>query len=146
MGIGISIGGTLHYPIYRWFDESKQDYSYIDETRFIGYNPDTNDKAVTEKPLYSSILGDLHAQYIVLFFSFTVIALLLEYFLSNKKRNTIASLLDPCFILIAFLFGIQKMTNYWDFPIYMVIIISFVVTKNLICKKFTLKQVLKTLL
>ena len=69
----------------------------------------------------------------------------MQYFLTDKKKRWKDYILDPCFILIAFLFGIQKMTNYWDYPIYMVIISTVLIVKNLICSKFEWKEVLKTI-
>ena len=36
IGIGTSLGGTLHYPIYKWFSKDKANYFFADETRYIG--------------------------------------------------------------------------------------------------------------
>ena len=144
IGIGMSIGGTLHYPIYRWFSKDKASYYFVDETRYIGEKPQTQDKAVTELPSYSTILGDLHAHYLDIIFVYTTLALLLQYFLTYKKYNIKSQLLNLNIILLGFMLGIQRMTNYWDFPIYLVIISAIIITKNLICGKFNLKELLKT--
>ena len=143
IGTSVSFGGTLHYPIYKWILRS-DDYTFIDQTRYIGYKPEVNDKAVTEVPAYSSMVGDLHPHYIDLIFSFTAIALLLQYFLTIKKKKY--PIFDLNIILIAFILGIQRMTNYWDFPIYLVIISSIIISKKIICGKFTKKNVLQTAL
>ena len=144
IGISASIGGTLHYPIYRWLSENPEDYTYVDETRYIGYKPETLDKTATEVPAYSSIVGDLHAHYIDLIFSFTTIALLLQYFLKNKETSKLHKIVN--LILLGLLLGIEKMTNYWNFPIYVVIISSVVITKDLICDKFDFENILSTIL
>lgn len=146
IGLGTSIGSTMHYPIYRWLDSDKENYYYPDETRYIGFKPETEDKGVTENPAYSNILGDLHAHYIVLIYSFLMIALLLQYFTNGKKYRIRDNLLDIRILMIGFIFGLQKMTNYWDYPIYMVIISSVIVTKHLICGKFEKRNILKTIL
>ena len=144
IGISSSIGGTLHYPIYRWLSENPDDYTYVDETRYIGYKPDTEDRTATEVPAYSSIVGDLHAHYIDLIFSFTTLALLLQYFYKNKDTSKLHKTIN--LILLGMLLGIEKMTNYWNFPIYIVIIASVVIVKDLVCDKFSFEGVLNTIL
>ena len=147
IGISASLGGTLHYPIYRWFASNKDNYSYTNETRYIGYDPETSDKTATEVPAYSSLVGDLHAHYIDLVFSLTTIALLAQYFILDKEEKKSNNYIDYLHLfIIAFMLGIQKMTNYWDFPIYIVIISAIIITKNLICNKCNSKSVLKTIL
>ena len=130
IGFSICLGGTLHFPIYKFIDENRSSYYYANATRFIGYNPKTNDQVNTELPAYSSVVGDLHAHFIVLIFSLTSIAILLQY-LTNRKICQL--------FLFAIILSIQKMTNYWDFVAYTVIGCIFIVAKNLLDTKFTLK-------
>lgn len=147
IGVAVSLGGTLHYPIYRWFHPNKANYTYIDETRYIGYKPETNDKAVTEVPIYSTMAGDLHAHYVDLMFSLTTLALLSQYFLApDEKKKWKSFRFYANLFLLAVLLGIQKMTNYWDFPIYLVIIGITIITKELICGKLNFKSIGTTLL
>lgn len=143
IGLSASIGGSLHYPIYRWFNPIEENYSYVDETRYIGYKPEVRDKTATEVPAYSTVVGDLHAHYIDLAFSLVLIGLLVNFFLSNDEDNKIK---NTNLFLIALFLGICRMTNYWDFPIYIVIISAMIVAKKLICHKCEKKSVIDTIL
>ena len=145
IGLSNSIGGSLHYPIYRWFNPISEEYSYIDETRYIGYKPEVPDKTATEVPAYSTIVGDLHAHYIDLAFSLVMIGLLATYFL-NKKEDTDTELKTTHLSLISLFLGICRMTNYWDFPIYIVILSAMIVAKKLICDKCDKKSIINTIL
>ena len=142
IGLNCTLGGTLHYPVYKWLAEENYNYVYTDEVRYIGYKPETNDKTATEVPTYSNKIGDLHAHYADFAFSLTTIALLIQYFKNEKEDKKNYAILA----LIALMLGIQKMTNIWDFPIYIVIISLIIITKELICNKFNKKNFLKTLL
>ena len=85
-GIGSCFGGTMHYTIYRLLAPQEEGYYYPDETRYIGYDVD-RDYVVTEKPAYSNLLGDLHAHYVAIIFSYTTMALLLAFFISDNKQG-----------------------------------------------------------
>ena len=111
--------------------EIPEEYSYIDETRYIGYKPEVEDKTATEVPAYSTLVGDLHAHYVDLVFSLALVGLLAEYFIKEKEEEIKKTHL----LLIALLLGICKMTNYWDYPIYIVIISAMFVGKKLVCNK-----------
>ena len=147
IAIGTSLGGSLHYPIYRWISPDRGNYVYTQEVRYIGAEEDSTDKTATEVPAYSSSVSDLHAHYVDLIFSLTSLAILAQYFIEEKKQNRFkdARFYMQMFI-IAILLGIQKMTNFWDFPIYIVIISAVVITKELICGKFSKKNLIGTLL
>lgn len=148
VGTSTSLGGTLHYSINKLV-LNKSDYSFIDEVRYIGYKPEVDDKTATEVPAYSNIVGDLHAHYIDLVFSLTTIALLAQYFIledNDDKQGKFKLKKYMHLLLIAFMLAIQKMTNYWDFPIYIVIIGAVIIAKELICGKFNKKNIFKTLL
>src|SRR3989344_533588 len=56
----LTLGGNFHTPYYV-LKNGYEKYWYPDATRFIGYNPDTNDKTIHELPSYSFIVSDLHA-------------------------------------------------------------------------------------
>ena len=147
IGLASSIGGTLHYPIYRWFSSDKENYSYIHETRYIGYEPENTEDTATEVPAYSSVVGDLHAHYIDYIFSLTTLALLMAYFMQESndcKKNKYLSCLNV--FLIAFMFGINKMINYWDYPIFLVIISTVIISKQIICGKFNKKNIISMLI
>mgnify|MGYP004510749123 CR=1 FL=1 len=146
IGLSISIGGSLHYPIYRWILNSRDTYYYPDTTRYIGYNPDTDDKALTEVPIYTGILGDLHAHYIDLIFSFVVLGILLEIMLCDKEKNFKQKIFDKKIFLLGFILGIQKMTNYWDLPIYFVIMSVIIIYKNLLRQKLSKSNIIAVII
>ena len=148
-GIAVGFAGNGHYLIYGIILSIKEKlmpgsvmplpdypdkpyfYWFPDSTRYIGYYPDAPDKTIHEFPAYSSILGDLHAHYIDLVFTI-LLAGLLYAFLIRREETRLKSdpslgqllreaLLDPCVILAGLMIGLFKWTNYWDYPIYMVV-------------------------
>ena len=145
-GLSVSIGGTLHYPIYNWIipRDSGDTYYYWESTRYIGYKPETNDKTNTEIPAYTNITNDLHAHYLDIMFVFTTLALLLELLINDEKKETKKRLLNFNILILAIILGIQKMTNYWDFPIYLVVIIVTIIANSLTKYKLEKKNVLIT--
>src|SRR3989344_1992757 len=106
----LSFAGNFHTPIYI-LKEGRDKYWYPDATRFIGYNPETNDKTIHEFPIYSFVVSDLHAHLINLPFVLLYIGLLLRYILLAKR-----SLID--FIPLGFILGVMFMTSAWDFGNY----------------------------
>ena len=97
--LGVCVAGNMHYPIYKWIKpaierlkgNSTASYSYWfpDATRYIGYNPDTNDKTIHEFPAYSFILGDLHAHVINILFVITILAILLSWLFGQTDRRSV---------------------------------------------------------
>jgi len=102
-GVAVCFTGNMHYVIYARFipwlrtmlglDQmasstgySFPGYWFPNATRYIGYNPDTNDKTIHEFPLYSFVLGDLHAHVINIMFVLTVAAVLYAY-LQYRREN-----------------------------------------------------------
>ncbi len=181
-GLSTCLGGTTYYPIYRWALQD-QDYFFADPCYYIGYRPDVPDKTITAFPSYMNIAGDLHAHYFDTMFALTMLALLLQYMLSEDEKSTenIEKLEDNKnqedtknskddakvkiskdgkkikrkgrwkkifnlnIILMGVLLAIQKMTNYWDLPIYLVIIGAVVTVKNFIKYKKFKQKILVTL-
>lgn len=159
--LAISVAGNFHYVVYNMIIPTfqiifhlKTDYvySFYDSTRYIGHYPDTPDDALTEFPSFSAIVGDMHSHYVNLFFVFLLLAILLVYYLNNKKIiesiekekkiSTSKNIVNSITIFLGLLLGIFKMTNYWDFPIYfVVVVIAFFVSDVSIYKGF--KDVLK---
>lgn len=95
-------------------------YWYPDATRFIGHDPDTDDKTIHEFPLYSFVVSDLHGHMndiaIVLFF----LAFLFVSFYKTKKFSNIFAAAFSGFIL-----SICYMTNAWDFAVYGLVLAVF---------------------
>lgn len=141
-GLSISIGGTLYYPIYKWISPNSESYFYADPTRYIGYRPETNDKTITDTPSYSNITRDLHAHYVDTMFVFTTLAILLQIILEDKEENTKKRMLSPKILLLGVILGIQKMTNFWDFPIYLVVISAIIIATNILKYKISKKTIL----
>ncbi len=145
--IAVSLGGTLLYPINRIkYANNDKEYYYWADTRYIGYDPDTNDKTINEIVPYSNMVGDLHAHHIDTMFVFLTFAMLLEILLDEEEKQTRERLISPNIILLGINLGIQKMTNYWDFPIYLVVIAITLIFNNFSKYKFNNKNVSVTLL
>ena len=67
-------------------EEINYNYWFPDATRYIGYNPETNDKTIHEFPSYSFVLGDLHAHVVNIIFVLTVLAILLSWLYGQTDR------------------------------------------------------------
>ncbi|MFA5532140.1 MAG: DUF2298 domain-containing protein [Candidatus Shapirobacteria bacterium] len=128
----LTFGGNLH-AVYKlipsFFNQNKivKNYWYPDATRFIGYDPETNNKTIHEFPLYSFVVSDLHGHMndipIVLFF----MAFLFNSFLTYSKK-----LLNWKFIIGAgFILSINYMTNAWDFAVYGILLAIFTLFINI---------------
>lgn len=160
-GLLVGASSNMHYPIFCWVVPALKEmlgletkkYWFPDATRYIGYQPDTNDKTIHEFPAYSSVLGDLHAHYVNLIFVLTVIAILLAWYLfqDQYRRNTelgkkdafkqllIKELFDPRILMITFFIGLFHMTNFWDYPIYFVVSGAVILFSNAIRFQFNKK-------
>jgi len=103
-------GGNFHTPFFVLKNGAKN-YWYPDATRFIGYNPETQDKTIHEFPIYSFVVSDLHAH--LLNFPIVLLYIALLFRLIRKKGiNTYD------FLITGFVLGIVLMTNAWDFANY----------------------------
>jgi len=126
----LTFGGNMH-TVYKLSQNQLNglkidSYWYPDATRFIGFDPETNNKTIHEFPLYSFVVADLHGHMndipIVLFF----MAFLFSSLLSTNKK-----LFDWFFIIFSgFLLSTQYMTNAWDFAIYGILLAIFTFLKN----------------
>lgn len=143
----LNFAGNFHTPIYA-IKEGRDKYWYPDATRFIGYNPETNDKTIHEFPIYSYVVSDLHAHLLNLPFVLLYIALLLNYTLrwevrsgklekemgSEKTRTSyfknLASHLSLLtskknlvfgILPLGLVLGVMFMTNTWDFGNYLLL-------------------------
>ena len=138
----LTFGGNLHsvYKIVQlnysqnnnkivWttsaIQKATSSYWYPDSTRFIGHDPDTQDKTIHEFPLYSFVVADLHGHMndiiIVVFF----MAFLLASFLELKRK------FDWQFIIFSgFILSLCYMTNAWDFAVYGLLLAIFTIFIN----------------
>ncbi len=154
-GAGVSLAGNLHFtlfyriiPIFRTLlgiESDAAEYWFPNSTRYIGYNPDTNDKTIHEFPAYSFVLGDLHAHVINIIFVLTVLGILFAWLLRRKKlmenpwqehkekpSGLWSEILNPFILSIGFFIGLFHMTNFWDFPIYYVVAGAVILFSNLV--------------
>lgn len=145
----VAFAGNFHTPFYALKDGVEK-YWYPDATRFIGYNPETNDKTIHEFPLYSFVVSDLHGHLLNLPFVILYIALLLLLTRNdhiNDKNNSWILKLLPQIIPLGFLLGIMFMTSTWDFGNYLVLTGVVSVIFNLLgTKSFNSSFVFKTIL
>lgn len=153
-GISVSIAGNMHYVIYgqiipfiqKLKGEEVSSYWFPDATRYIGFNPDVEDKTIHEFPCYSFVLGDLHAHVVDIMFVLLLLGLL--YAWMKKVRTTELSgesmsrrefwkkqLLMPQLLATGALLGMFHWTNYWDFVIYFVVICGAALFMNIIGQK-----------
>src|SRR3990172_7859668 len=106
----LGLGGNFHTPYYV-LKNGYEKYWYPDATRFIGYNPDTNDKTIHEFPSYSYIVSDLHGHLLDLPVVLAFLALLTSFIVFSKENGE--KLLITLGLGVAL--GIMFMTNTWDF-------------------------------
>src|SRR3989304_8115810 len=112
----LSLGGNFHTPYYV-LKNGHEKYWYPDATRFIGYNPDTNDKTIHEFPSYSFIVSDLHAHVLDFPFVLFFLALLLAQIKHADKKRIIT----PQLLFLGLVAGIMFSTSTWDFGIYLIV-------------------------
>ncbi|OGM28350.1 hypothetical protein A2962_00705 [Candidatus Woesebacteria bacterium RIFCSPLOWO2_01_FULL_39_61] len=113
-GFALILAGNFHSAVYV-LKEGKDKYWYPDATRFIGYNPETNDKTIHEFPIYSFIVSDLHPHLINLPIVLMFIGLLASFmkdFASFNYKKT---------LVLGFTLGIFFMANTWDFGNYLLV-------------------------
>ena len=130
----VAFGGNFHTPIYVLKD-GRENYWYPDATRFIGYNPETNDKTIHEFPLYSFVVSDLHAHLINLPVVLLYIAVLYKILVLEKTKSFLKKIIP-----LGFLLGIMFMTSTWDFGNYLVLTGISIALFNLVAKKLSLKK------
>ena len=160
-GISVSIAGNMHYVVYgqiipfiqKLKGEEVSSYWFPDATRYIGFNPDVEDKTIHEFPCYSFVLGDLHAHVVDIMFVLLLLGLL--YAWMKKVRTTELSgesmsrrefwkkqLLMPQLLAAGALLGMFHWTNYWDFVIYFVVTCGAALFMNIIGQKGKIRWVL----
>ncbi|MBI2464793.1 hypothetical protein HYV64_01505 [Candidatus Shapirobacteria bacterium] len=126
----LSFGGNLH-PLYKigsniiknegrltiskeTISKASESYWYPDATRFIGFDPDTQDKTIHEFPLYSFVVADLHGHMNDIPNVLLFMAVLLAIFIAAPIKNISWLLI----LSSSFLLSVVFMTNAWDFAVY----------------------------
>jgi uncharacterized membrane protein len=106
-------------------------YHFPMSTRFIGYDPSTSDKTITEFPSYGIFTGELHAHVLNLPIDLALVLLCLAIVTARvsvsqgllgatprlRKENILVHALT-----YAILLGITSMSNSWDFPVYVLML------------------------
>ena len=153
-GLSVSIAGNMHYVYYGqirpWLQkltgQEPDSYWFPDATRYIGFNPDVEDKTIHEFPCYSFVLGDLHAHVVNIMFVLLLLGLLYAWVKMVRKRTYDTGepgtkefwekhLLIPQILFAAVLLGMFRWTNYWDFVIYFVVTGGVVLFTNIVLMK-----------
>lgn len=153
-GLSVSIAGNMHYVYYGqirpWLQkltgQEPDSYWFPDATRYIGFNPDVEDKTIHEFPCYSFVLGDLHAHVVNIMFVLLLLGLLYAWVKMVRKRTYDTGepgtkefwekhLLMPQILFAAVLLGMFRWTNYWDFVIYFVVTGGVVLFTNIVLMK-----------
>lgn len=167
-GTGVCFAGNLHFTLFYWIipglrkllgiEGEFDKYWFPNSTRYIGYNPETNDKTIHEFPSYSFILGDLHAHVLNIIFVLTLLGVLFAYLTRQYTRSKndfqtfssrshlIKEVCNPFTILIGFFIGLFHTTNFWDFPIYYVVSGAVILFSNLVLYNFKRNAYLLTAL
>ena len=124
----LTFGGNLHSFLFGYGivgDAAK--YYYPDSTRYIGYNPSTNDKTIHEFPLYSFIVSDLHGHVSDIPTVLTFMAILAGCFTTGGGTGRLG--LNKI-LLLGFLLSTIYMTNTWDYPIYITVFAITMLYRN----------------
>ncbi len=161
----VTIAGNMHYPLYRNIlpklrkmnhIPAVKTYFYSNSTRYIGYMPEVPDKTIHEFPVYSYIIGDLHAHVLNTVFVLTVLGLMLAWLMDRKakmdavriygyplkddtvgtRQSRLREIFHPNVVFSAFLVGMFYMVNTWDFPIYIVVCGAIILFSNLVVYRY----------
>lgn len=126
----LTFAGNFHTPYYI-LKNGTSNYWYPDATRFIGYNPETDDKTIHEFPMYSFVVADLHGHLLNLPFVLLFLAFAFKM-VAEKKSGTLKFV---NYIFPGVLLGIMFMTSTWDFGNYFltlgfILLITFLKDNN----------------
>ena len=128
-GVALVAGGNFHavvFGIFRsWSGTTiERGYFFADATRFIGFDPLTDDKAFTEFAAYALHVADLHAHLLNLP-TCLLIMLVIATFVRDQAREGLCCLPQGRVIvrpvvaaIMILLLGISIMANTWDVVIY----------------------------
>lgn len=108
-------GHSILYQLFRdWMPTTKASFYYPDSTRFIGFDPDTQDKAFTEFFSYGIAAGDLHAHLVSTPLFLGAVSLVLAVL----RRGLIGQMPTVAQSLaFGWMLGVALMMNSWDLAI-----------------------------
>jgi YYY domain-containing protein len=158
----VCLSGSLHTFVYAWLGVANHGplgyYYFPDATRYIGFNPPVaTDETIHEFPLYSFVVSDLHAHVLNTIFVLLVVAAAIAVGVGTMKRfrncgeeaPELAAQRKPLFkdfipelgyFLAIFLIGLFPATNFWDYPIYIVVSGGIYLYANLKAHDFSFKS------
>ena len=122
--LGSNIHGFLYGFVKPWLvglkliSPPRQAFLISDPTRFVGYDPPTNDKLIHEFPAYAFYVGDLHAH----LSNLPAVLLLLNVLLAWLRTEPTAKGINygrlGWMAIAAWLLGVFAMANTWDALMY----------------------------
>ncbi|WP_028602083.1 DUF2298 domain-containing protein [Ottowia thiooxydans] len=135
----LSLGGNIHGFLYGfvrpWLvgaglaQKPERDFLISDPTRFVGWNPPTNDKLIHEFPAYAFYVGDLHGHLINLPFVLLLCCVLLAWLRADAHRQP-SSL--GWLAVAGALTGVFAMTNTWDAAMYAALLGTLLLGKTIV--------------
>jgi uncharacterized membrane protein len=144
-----TLGGNLHTAAWHLVPAIKGDtqfYWYPDATRFIGYNPPTEDKTIHEFPIYSFVVSDLHGHVSDIPFVLLLVASLFAFLISHQSKERFKFYVLNFMLPLSLILAVMYMTNSWDFPIYFLITGSIILYFNYLKSKWKSETFLNTAL
>jgi len=134
----LNLGGNLQPWWYFFKNKTFNGYWYPDATRFIVEKFGAADNTIHEFPIYSFVVADLHGHLLDLPFVLLFLGLLLNGF-QNKRLWSFGYLL-----ILSFVLGVMSMTNFWDWPIYLLLLGMILLWLKVKKKGLTIKAVTQT--
>ncbi len=135
----LSLGGNLHGFLYGFvrpwlvtaglLEPPRQAFLMSDPTRFVGWNPPTEDKLIHEFPAYAFYVGDLHAHLINLPFVLLFCCVLLAWLRADAQHR---SWRLPWLGVAGALTGVFAMTNAWDAAMYAALLATLLIGKTIV--------------
>ncbi|MEM7188710.1 MAG: DUF2298 domain-containing protein [Pseudomonadota bacterium] len=117
-GLGAALvlyAGNLHsflYDVLRpWMSSTKPGFYMPDSTRFIGFDPPTDDKGFTEFPAYAFAVGDMHGHVLATPMVLLAILVIKAMFLQVRQHGAVSFISAAAF---GWLLALCYMTNSWD--------------------------------
>lgn len=148
--IAVTFSSNMHYFVFYLLNKrfgnvfnlpvNMPEYWFANSSRYIGYYPEnTLDRTIIEFPIYSFMIGDLHAHVINMILVITMLMTGYGYMISARKHMEgnnnfspmLRSILNPYVAAIGFMLGISSMSNSWDFMIYFVVLGSLILFTNI---------------
>ncbi|KPU46233.1 hypothetical protein OXPF_01520 [Oxobacter pfennigii] len=144
----VTFGGTFHTFIFatalplakeaNLYKGEVDRYFYADSTRYIGYNPETNDKTIHEFPFYSFVVSDLHGHVSDIPYVLTMLMFILAYIIGSIPINKFK-------YIAGLMLGLFYMTNAWDLPIYITVTLFAFIYRESMDKGLNKKTILNVL-